>query len=108
MEVGHGFIGDPFHPKRFDELTINDFSDLVTEKGILALLAVQDETKDRLLKTAEEVGIDLQLVGLLPDNSSGVKLYLFRPGRLAAACHDHAPFRLGVTERDRRDLSFRT
>ena len=87
MEVGHSFIGDPFHPKRFDELTINDFSDLVTEKGILALLAVQDETKDRLLTTAEKVGLDLQLVGLLPDSSSGVKLYLFRPGRLAALGH---------------------
>ena len=78
-EIGHEFLGKPFGEQQLDQLTRDDFADLVGDKGIVALLVVQDATKDRFLGVAAKLGLNFQLAGLFPDAISGVKLYLFRP-----------------------------
>jgi hypothetical protein len=101
MAVGHPFVGDPNDSRRVDQLTLGEFAHVVMDKAILALLAVQDATKDRLLTTAAKLGIELQLADHFDDSVSGVKLYFFtaRPETARTRSLSLDPLRLDARNR---------
>ncbi len=78
-EIAHTFLGKPFGQQQLDQLTRNDFAAVTNARGIIALFAVHDTVEQRLATKAGALGFDLATVAVVPNEASGVVLYLLRP-----------------------------
>jgi hypothetical protein len=77
--IAHQFLGKPYGQQQIDALTREDFANVANARRVIALFAVHDTVKQHLAEKAKTLGFDLATVAMVPQQSSGVVMYLLMP-----------------------------